>query len=790
MEPTQARGMIGRLAGFSARKPWPVVSLWILVLVAAMAIIAAFPADLTTDAEFTNTPESVNADTMIFERYTVEKIESGQLAPRPDEYLIIEHPSLTVDDPEFKAFTSEAVSEITALGRSVDPATTYFLSGDETLVSDNRRATIVPVVIYDSGIGEPYLETVDELDGSDGFTVVTGGQITADLAFEQTAESDLLTGETIGISVALIVLVIVFGTLVSAGLPIILALVSITAALGMTNIIGHQFELSVFVTNMIVMIGLAVGIDYALFIVGRYREESRKGLGYEAAIIRTGDSSTKAVVFSGLTVVIALLGMLIVPSTIFKSLGAGAVVVVIFAVLASLTLLPASISLLHNWINRGTGRVMTIFLGVFLLLFGGLFMLMDISIGFTIVYFALAVTMFVLALLNKDPFHRTAQPGSLGFWDRIARFVMKHPGILATVTAVALLALASAYLTIDLGQSGISSLPQDTSPARAFNLIQEDFSGISLESPHQIAIDADTSSAEVQEATASLVAMLEEDPDFGPVSADTNDAGDLGVLFTPSTHDTQSSDALESIERLREDYIPEAFGSVADDVLVGGLTAETVDANGVVAQYTPYVFAFVLGMSLILLLLAFRSIVVPVKSVIMNLLSVGASYGILVLVFQHGYGNQIFGFHQVERIEFWLPLMMFTILFGLSMDYHVFLLSRIREHYDITHNNEESVVFGLHSTASIITGAALIMVAVFGGFAMGQLSMFEQLGFGLAIAVILDATIIRMVLVPATMKMLGDWNWYLPSWLNWLPNVNVEGVPDDQEPAVDPTPAD
>ncbi len=192
--------------------------------------------------------------------------------------------------------------------------------------------------------------------------------------------------------------------------------------------------------------------------------------------------------------------------------------------------------------------------------------------------------------------------------------------------------------------------------------------------------------------------------------------------------------------------------------------------------YTPIVFAFVLGMSLILLLLAFRSIVVPIKSVIMNLLSVGASYGLLVAVFQHGWGNEIFGFKQVDRIDAWIPLMMFTILFGLSMDYHVFLLSRIKEHYDLTGDNAESVAYGLRSTASIITGAALIMVAVFGGFAMGELSMFQQMGFGLAIAVILDASIIRVILVPAAMKLLNDWNWYFPNWLGWLPQINVEGV--------------
>jgi RND superfamily putative drug exporter len=261
-----------------------------------------------------------------------------------------------------------------------------------------------------------------------------------------------------------------------------------------------------------------------------------------------------------------------------------------------------------------------------------------------------------------------------------------------------------------------------------------------------------------------------------PHPDETNAAGNLALLTVAMPGDFSSADSKAALERLRGDYIPAAFGGVTAEVVVGGATAETVDSVQMQRDYLPLVFTFVLGFSFLLLLMVFRSIVVPLKAVALNLLSVGAAYGILVLVFQKGIGAGLLGFREAPVIESWLPLFLFAILFGLSMDYHVFLLSRIKEHYDETGNNAASVAHGLRSTAGIITGAALIMVAVFAGMASGELVVFQQVGFGLAIAVILDATIIRMVLVPASMELLGDWNWYFPAWLEWLPRINIEGA--------------
>jgi RND superfamily putative drug exporter len=265
-----------------------------------------------------------------------------------------------------------------------------------------------------------------------------------------------------------------------------------------------------------------------------------------------------------------------------------------------------------------------------------------------------------------------------------------------------------------------------------------------------------------------------------------NNANDVALLQVAVRGDSQSPAAFDALNRLRNDYIPDAFEGTSVNVYVGGQTAWTADYSDLINTYTPFVFTFVLGLSFVILLVVFRSIVVPIKAIVMNLLSVGASYGLMVLVFQHGVGADLFGFNTVDRIESWVPLFMFAILFGLSMDYHVFLLSRIRERFDETHDNAGSVAYGVRSTAGLITGAALIMVAVFSGFALGELTMFQQMGFGLAVSVFLDASVVRLVLVPASMELLGTRNWYLPSWLEWLPKINVEGAHVPAQPQLAP----
>ena len=317
---------------------------------------------------------------------------------------------------------------------------------------------------------------------------------------------------------------------------------------------------------------------------------------------------------------------------------------------------------------------------------------------------------------------------------------------------------------------------EGTQTREAFELLEEKFSfGVSF--PTEIVIDGDVNSQPVQAGIQRLRDTIATDPDFfGQPSLVANDTGDLALLTTAVAGETGSDQALGAVRRLRDKYIPEAFAGVQADVLVTGTQGFIVDAFDAIDRFTPIVIALVLGLSFILLTVVFRSIVVPAKAIIMNLLSVGAAYGLLVLVFQKGVGADLLGFQQTDVIDIWIPLFLFSVLFGLSMDYHVFLLTRVRERYDQTKDNAEAVAYGLRATAGLITGAALIMVAVFSGFASGEAVANQQMGFGLAVAIFLDATIVRTILVPASMRLLGDWNWYLPNFLRWLPDLRVEAA--------------
>ena len=516
------------------------------------------------------------------------------------------------------------------------------------------------------------------------------------------------------------------------------------------GLLGLAFQFNFFVTAMITMIGLAVGIDYTLFIVSRYREERANGLDKYDALGRSGETATRAVFFSGVTVVVALVGMLIVPTNIYASLASGAILVVLSSVAASLTLLPAVLSLMGDSVNR------------------------------------LRIP-FMSRRVASDEDHSAGG----GVWDAITKVVMKQPLIALVLSAGILIAASTQLFDMETGFNGVESFPDDLQSKEAFEILEREFS-FGVVSPAEIVVDADLNSEAVQTGIQNLVAALEADPSFvGTPTVTENEARDLALISVPQ--DTQGEPtgpaATGAIDRLRDTHIREAFVDVPGDVLVTGATAFSMDFFEITQRYLPIVFALVLGLSFILLTMVFRSIVVPIKAIIMNLLSVGAAYGLIVLVFQKGFAADFFGFTQTPIIDDWIPLFLFSVLFGLSMDYHVFLLSRIRERFDQTRDNAEAVAYGLRSTGRLITGAALIMVGVFGGFAAGDLVALQQTGFGLGVAVLLDATIIRSVLVPSTMKLLGDLNWYFPSVLSWLPDLRVEG---EERPtlATAPTEAD
>jgi putative drug exporter of the RND superfamily len=342
-----------------------------------------------------------------------------------------------------------------------------------------------------------------------------------------------------------------------------------------------------------------------------------------------------------------------------------------------------------------------------------------------------------------------------------------------------LIVLALSSLGMVLGRPGVSTLPDGVESKDAFLILEREFSG-GLTTPVEVVVHGPLT-ADVRTSISGLEQAMTSSGAFGPAQVQYVEDRDLAVVTAPLTGDPRTEDAFAAVRTLRSELIPQAFADTPTEVLVGGETAAAVDLFKLVETYTPIVFGLVLGLSFLLLTAAFRSVVVPIKAIIMNLLSVGAAYGVIVVFFQQNVGpawvkelSAGLGFQQVESVEAWVPLFLFCVLFGLSMDYHVFLLSRIKERFDQTRDNAASVAYGLRTTAGLITGAALIMVAVFGGFAAGRLVSMQQTGFGLAVAVLLDATIVRAVLVPASMKLLGDWNWYLPRWLNWLPQLTPE----------------
>ncbi len=754
------------LARFSARRPLLVIAVWLVLFVLALAVVRALlPTATTTDLRLAGRYESERAAALLEDRLRgPEKLA---------EIVLVQSPSLTVEDEAFRSKVESVHFEIVDLGKSItsggiddSPLSHYYQVIDAgPLIPPEQAQQLLPLLVSadqgtvmmhytmagnsqeaTSNVAE-VIEVVEEANRDDDFLVLIGGDASVAYENNELAEHDLQQGERFGVPVALIVLLVLFGAVVATVLPLGLAVVSIAVALAAVALIGQQFQLLFFVTIMVVMLGLAVGIDYSLLIVLRFKEELGRGHSPREAVIRTGDTAGRTVVFSGVTVVLALVGLLIVPASFYQSLALGAILVVLATLAATLTLLPAVLAVLGRRID-----------------------------------------FLAIPLLSRFSL-KGADTSEGGFWDFITRIVTKRPVISLLIVGVPMIAVSYFYLDIRTGLNDVNTFPDKAETKKAFLLMEEKFSfgevtPAGFLSPAEIVVSGDIEDPEVMEAIQRLQLSLVGDPTFPlpPRPLEVNDDRDLALLTLPFPGKSASPEAADDMETLRERHIAVAFDGVPAEVYVGGLTAEVTDFYGIVRFYTPIVFAFVLGLSFLILMMVFRSIVIPLKAIIMNLLSVGATYGLLVLVFQKGIGADFFGFQRADVIDAWLPLFLFTILFGLSMDYHVFLLSRIRERYDESGNNTEAVAYGLRSTAGLITGAALIMVVVFGAFAAGETVVNQLMGFGLAIAVLLDATLVRSVLVPASMETLGARNWYLPSWLRWLPDLRVEPVESGPHP--------
>ncbi len=708
-------GLTGRLARAAAARPRRTLAFWGLAVVVALGLVATSLHGLSSNGKVIGNPESRKASDAIARAFP------QVAAAEQRDVVVVSSRRYAVSSTPFRAFGNRLDAALRATGEA-----DYF---QPVAVSKDGHAALVSIQIRsDSGAG-PVEKAVQQANGGD-FSVGITGYHTTGHDFGTQSQTDLEKGElAFGLPAALVVLVLVFGAVVAGLVPVLMAILSIIVALGLVAVLSLEFSLSVFIVNMLTGMGLALGIDYSLFVVSRYREERALGLAKEDAIVRSGATASRAVLFSGSTFVVALVGMFIVPTSIMRSLALGAILVGIVSVAAALTLLPALLSIVGDRVD------------------------------------ALRVP-----VLGRNLGRADATEGR--FWRRVVGGVMRRPALSLALAVGAMLAAASPIFGLHIGANGVSTLPSSLPAKRGYVLLQRSFP---VQNPEPVRIVAvGGNAAVVHRDLRQLARRMAAEGSFGGGTIQTSAHGDVALLTAPVRGDPVGGPAVAAVRDLRARVIPSVFGGTGAKVYVGGDTADNVDYFDAVTNPTPYVLLFVLGLSFVLLTIAFRSIVVALVSVLLNLLSVGAAYGLLTLVFLYGDGARLFGFQHTHVIDAWVPLFLFSVLFGLSMDYQVFLMSRIKERYDASGSTHEAVVGGVASTARIITGAALIIVVVFAGFAAGKLVMFQQMGFGVAVALLLDATIIRSVVLPSMLGLLDRRSWYLPRWLGWIPHVEVE----------------
>jgi len=683
--------------------------------VLSFAAIALLLRGLTTDATVTGHPESTRAAQLIARSFPPDPRELVT------DIVVVRSSRYTAAAPQFRSFVRDLAREGLATGKIMGGRASGFV------VSRDRHAVAIPIGVGSDSDIKPIVSIVRRADANPDFRVTISGNHTIGNDFNTLSEHDLRAGELrYGLPAALIILMLVFGAVVAGLVPLLMAIVSIVVAMGLVSLLSQGFDLSIFIVNMLVGMGLALGIDYSLFVISRYREERGHAVAELDAVAAAGATASRAVLFSGSAFVVALFGMLIVPTTIMRSLAAGAILVGIVSVATALTLLPAVLGSLGDGVNR-----------------------------------------LRIPFVGRASVERSNPEGRI--WRAIVERVLRRPALSLAAAVALLLATASPILGLHIGASGVQTLPDRLESKQGYLALQQYFPQLDP-SPARIVL-AGAPAGVVEKLRAQLAA----DPRFGPGLV--RRSGDVAELTVPVRGDAVGKQAVAGVRDLRHRILPRALDGTGADALVGGKTAENIDYFDAVTNPAPLVFAFVLGLSLVLLTIAFRSLVVALTAIVLNLLSVGAAYGLLVLVCLHGVGTGILGFQRVDAIDAWVPLFLFSVLFGLSMDYQVFLLSRIKERYDLVGDTAEAVASGVASTARIITGAALIIVAVFAGFAAGDLVMFQQMGLGIGGALLIDATIIRSVVLPSMMKLLGRRNWYLPSWLEWLPHVEVERAP-------------
>ncbi|MHB0914220.1 MAG: MMPL family transporter [Thermoleophilia bacterium] len=707
--------MLAAIAGFSFRHRWLVLAVWIAMLAGINYWSQQAGSAFSFDFELPGS-DSQGAMDILEERFPSRSGATGNLVFKADA---------GVDDPAVReqvAAISDRIARVPHVEAVVSP---YSPEGIGQVSPEGRIARAV--IQFDVSDVEISTE-LDTIAAIKEIVAGAGGEgVQFELGGDMFVDQPAIGAEGVGLTAAVFILLIAFGSVLAMGLPIITALFGIGIGLSIVTLLGHVISLPDFATQLAAMIGIGVGIDYALFIVTRYRQGLREELGPEQATVQAINTAGRSVIFAGVIVVISLLGMVLMNISFIQGLGIGAATVVLVTMLASVTLLPAVLGIVGRHIDR-----------------------------------------IRIPGLGRDA-HRPEDSG-LGY--RWSQLLARRPWPAFIVGFVAVFTLAIPFFSMTLGSSDASSRSTSDTTRRAYDLEVEGF-GPGSNGPLLLVASIDGAAGlevlgRVQQAVAADSGVAAVTP---PMPNEELTAAIMQVVPTTSPQDKGT---LELIERLRQEVLPAAVPDGVE-VHVGGITASFGDISSLLTERLPLFIGAVLAFSFVLLMVVFRSIAIPVKAVILNMLSIGAAYGVIVAVFQWGWGLELLGLGAPGPIESFLPMMLFAILFGLSMDYEVFLLSRIKEEYDRTGDNTVSIAHGLHRTARVITAAAAIMITVFGSFMLGDERVIKEFGFGLAVAILIDATIVRMLLVPSAMEIMGKANWWFPRWLAWLPEIHIDG---------------
>src|SRR4051794_12589694 len=651
-----------------------------------------------------------------------------------DEFVLVQSSTRTVDDPAFHAVVADVLGTVGA-SKTIKKLRSPYDPRHRDLISDNRHAVLVPWEMR--GDSDEAEKNVDALSTASenvaarhpafyiGHAGVSSNKALNKLFLDQLA----LAGER-SIPITIAVLLLVLGSLVAVGIPVLLALTGVLGTIGLVAVTSQFVPADPNVNAVILLIGLAVGVDYSLFYIKRWREERAAGRDSDAALTAAAATSGRSVLISGFTVLIAMAGLFFAADKTYLSFGIATMIVVGIAMLGSLTVLPALLSKLGPRVDKG--RIP-----------------------------------FVHRLRNDA--------GGSRVWKAILTPALKHPVAAVAVAGGLLIALALPAFHLHTAQSGLEALPKNAPTVETIQRTQNAFSNGNV-APAIVAVKANTDSPATRQGIAALETQaLASGQARKPIEVDISASHDVTRVTIPLVGNGVDTESNNALKLLRNEILPATIGKVPNATYaVTGNTAQSFDQNALLKSKAPIVFGFVLIFAFVLLLVSFRSIVIALKAIVLNLLSVGAAYGALILIFQYGWGESLFNFTSNGGIAYWLPIFLFVILFGLSMDYHVFILTRVREAYDRGLSTEDAVEHGISTTAGVVTSAALVMVGVFAVFALMPILDMKEMGIGLAVAVLIDATIIRAVLLPASMKLLGDANWYLPSWLEWLPRLDHE----------------